>query len=523
MKLAKLHAKNNFAFAILAGNIFADPDRATDSEKLDAAKLLSGDIEVPCPTYFALGSRALPAAVSQRLKSNQGEVCPNLSILSMSFKTSEGFKIVAVGGVHADVSEDATDPYSATYTDQYVGSAKEFKEADLLITSDWPADVRTGSRALYAGESPMGISSISELCASIKPRYHFTTSDAIYEREPYFHPGPPPRPVTRFLSLAPLNNAQKHKAMYAFSLEPSATPPERMPEGCTALPFAGSKKRKLDSQQDSYNQFRYGNGNSNVRPYEERDYRGGKRRRNDPKRSECYFCLSGNDHGTHMITSIGEDVYMTVAKGPLSTKQTFPGLNHPMNMLIIPLTHAPTSAAIPDLEIRQKTIAEMKRYRDSLHSMIASKSTKGADGEAQLGAVTWEISRSSGVHLHWQFLPVPVDMIKRGLIEAAFDVEAENLKYPKFAKTEAKVAEAEEGDYFKAMIWSESVQKDIVMPLDKGLRFDLQFGRRVLGKLFKLEDRIHWKDCQQTEQEESADADAFKEMFEQYDFSLHEE
>ena len=124
------------------------------------------------------------------------------------------------------------------------------------------------------------------------------------------------------------------------------------------------------------------------------------------------------------------------------------------------------------------------------------------------------------MHIHWQFLPMPVNLIKNDIIEAAFDAEAELQKLPKFAKTAAEIEEAEEGDYFKAMIWSESKQKEIVLPLERGARFDLQFGRRVLGKLLGLERRAHWKDCAQSTAEETADADAFKEMFKQYDFSL---
>ena len=154
-----------------------------------------------------------------------------------------------------------------------------------------------------------------------------------------------------------------------------------------------------------------------------------------------------------------------------------------------------------------------------MQSMLIER-TKGADGRSQLGAVTWEISRGGGVHLHWQFMPVPVDLIERGLVEAAFDVEAENSSYPKFVKKIQDMEEAEEDDFLKVMIWSETLRKEMVLPLDKTFRFDLQFGRRVLGKLLGLQARTHWKDCTQTQAEEQADADAFKEAFKAFDFSL---
>ncbi|KAK1036542.1 hypothetical protein LTR33_016334 [Friedmanniomyces endolithicus] len=164
----------------------------------------------------------------------------------------------------------------------------------------------------------------------------------------------------------------------------------------------------------------------------------------------------------------------------------------------------------------------MQQYRAALQSMLVEKS-KGEDGLAKLGAVTWEISRNSGVHLHWQFLPVPVDMVRQGLVEAGFDQEAANLNYPKFVKGFKEMEEIEEGNFFKVTIWSEALRKEMVMPLDGDFRFDLQFGRRVLGKLLGLEQRTHWKDCGQTVAEETADAEVFKGVFKKFDFGLEEE
>ena len=154
--------------------------------------------------------------------------------------------------------------------------------------------------------------------------------------------------------------------------------------------------------------------------------------------------------------------------------------------------------------------------------MLATVSNNES-GRSKLGAVTWEISRSGGVHLHWQFLPVPVDHIQKGLVEAAFDVEAENLSYPKFVKDVKVMPEVEEGDYFKVTIWSEALSKDMVLPLDKGFRFSLQFGRTVLAKLLGLENRMDWRACVQSKVEEEADATKLKEVFKEFDFSLEGE
>nr|OQO32136.1 hypothetical protein B0A51_00979 [Rachicladosporium sp. CCFEE 5018] len=513
-KLAGLQAKQNFAFVIVAGDLFADQDSTSEAENYEVKKLMKGEITVPVTTYFAIGRRELPEDVVSHLKEHDGELCPNLFALGRKgrVKTSEGFSIVAVGGAHTD-GDVANHPYAALYTTKDASSAKGYNDADILVTSEWPSAVRYASAAGREIKPAVSADSIAELCTALKPRYHFSTGDAYFEREPFFHVSDPPRPITRFVSLAEFGNTEKRKWMYAFSFEPSASPPTVMPEGTTASPFTQGKKRKLDSQAESFNTHRFANGNGG----DQYGGRGGKRmRRAPPKPTECYFCLSFNQDAAHMITAIGEQVYLTTSKGPLPLKDTYPEIGFPGHVLIIPVDHAPTLSAFSN-ETRDAVTSEMIAMKDGLQKMIASKS-RDADGHARLGAVTWEISKSSGVHLQWQFLPIAASMIQSGVIEAAFVAEAENSEYStKFLSSTTEIAEAEKYDYFKVMIWSEGLRKDILLPLDQSFRFDLQFGRRVLGKLLGLEPRTHWKDCPQSKAEEEADAEVMKEAFKEFD------
>jgi hypothetical protein len=210
----------------------------------------------------------------------------------------------------------------------------------------------------------------------------------------------------------------------------------------------------------------------------------------------------------------------------------------------------------------------MHRYRDALHQMLAH-TAKGT-----LGAATWEVSRAGGIHAHWQFLPVPRDLIEKGLVDAAFRVEAENERYPPFETEDeggaaseagagsvvgaegnaadgvadgAKAQSKERSDYFRVWLWTPpspsstpstsmipsteqqppsqprpSTTKVLTLPLDGSFRFDLQFGRRVLAKLLGLEERLNWKDCAQGIEEETSDARAFKGGFERFDFTVEE-
>lgn len=529
-KLSTLQSRQQFAFALIAGNLFAEPDNTSPEEAPDLAKLAKGEIEVPVTTYFSIGRRPLPDTVIEKLNSSDGELCPNLIAMGRKgrVKTSEGFNIVAIGGSH-HAGDEPMDQYAAHYSDKDASSAKGYNDADILVTSEWPAGVRDGSKAAFNTAAPPSSEALSDLCTALKPRYHFSTSESFWEREPFFHQADPPRPITRFLSLAPFGNASKSKWIYAFSLEPSAEPPQALPTETTASPFLLTRKRKaLDTQQDAYNSLRFSNNDHADRPRGGRGGHNKRRRAGPPDPAECYFCLSNPQCESHMIGSIGEEAYLTTAKGPLPLPATFPDLGplFPGHCLIIPVSHTPTLAAIDDPASRARLSAEMQKYRTSLHNMLASLSSKnptneeGDDEHARLGAVTWEISRSGGVHTHWQFLPVPSDLVTRGLVEAGFVAEAENSAYPtKFATSAADIAAAEEGDFFKVMLWSESVRKEMVLPLDATFRFDLQFGRRVLGKLLGLEARTHWKDCGQSRAEEEAECEALKEVFAPFDLT----
>lgn len=131
--------------------------------------------------------------------------------------------------------------------------------ADILLTTLWPADVRRGSKIeLPVGAvSPAGQDYISSLCATLRPRYHFSSSEFFYEREPFFHnptpDAPDAKPLTRFISIASYGNLEKQKALYAFTLQPIADTTAVLPMGTTASPFIprgsrGAKRQSLDPE-----------------------------------------------------------------------------------------------------------------------------------------------------------------------------------------------------------------------------------------------------------------------------------
>ena len=418
--------------------------------------------------------------------------------------------------------------------------------AEILITSHWPTKLRSGSKVTVPdnAQTPRTEQCVADLCSKIKPRYHFSISDDLFfEREPFFHltedGKPDPGAITRFVSLAPFGNSSKQKWLYAFTIDPNAPTATTITPGTTASPFLTnnanqSMKRERDGwQTEVYSRYSNGNGGDHYRPTKR-----SRGPRHQPTPQECFFCLSNPNLATHLITSIGTDVYLTIAKGPLPTDKTFPSLGCPAHILIIPLVHAPTFKAFTEPESRISTYKEMQRYRRCLQNLLIDRC------KDTVGAITFEISRADGVHVHWQFLPVPADTIKKGLVEAAFKVEAENLKYPAFKAIEINDGTVESTDFFRVWIWrseegeaggadaanggeddlsgTRGKEKSLVLSLPPEIRFDLQFGRRVIAKLLGLEKRMNWRDCPQTEEEEKKDANAFKAVFRKFDFALEE-
>lgn len=65
-KLTTLHSKNSFSFAIIAGNLFAQ-----DEDEGTVARLLSGEIKVPLPTYFTVGTTPLPPQVIECVEKDE--------------------------------------------------------------------------------------------------------------------------------------------------------------------------------------------------------------------------------------------------------------------------------------------------------------------------------------------------------------------------------------------------------------------------------------------------------------------
>ena len=508
-KLAALHAKNNFAFAVLVGDVFgASPDALS----IDA--LLRNEIPLALPTYFTLGTHELPASIRERVESNNGEVCENLFFLGKkgSLKTNEGIRIVAVGGTW-DASLIAGGAGESTqwlpfYTAADIASLKGQNYADVLISTDWPAGVEKHAAAAPVAHGK-GSEPLADLARALRPRYHFCAGgDVFYEREPYRNDmrrneSAEDRRVTRFYSLADWGNAAKSKAIFAFSID--ITTPSTSAANSTASPYpeqaeAGGARKRAAGAEGTFFWGDHTSGGQHQHQHKRRNHQP----RPPPGPENCFFCLSYPQLEKHLIVSIGDESYLTTAKGPLTSPATNPDtLPFSAHILIIPFSHTPTIPLIEDPESRAQTLAEMKRYKSALEKMLASR---GA------GAVTFEIRRRNGVHAHWQVVPLKTELLEA--VDTAFDAAG---KFEDVEVGEDGSDVNEDGDAFTYWVSGREGARALRLGADE--YFDLQFGRRVLAGVLGT-GGVNWRDCVLGLEEEKKDAAAFKEAFKEFDFSL---
>ena len=568
-KLAKVQQKQNFSFAVVVGDLFRDA--STDDEREEVDALLGGSIAVPLPTYFSVGEVSLPQPVAERLDVAD-EVCPNLFYLGRkgTVKTSEGIRIVALGGrlvehdtsgpksgyrivggsqpqnearstastLLPDLESNNISKYDPYYTVADARGLQGAHTAHILITNQFPFNILQGSRQQIPDAVRIKGSHqcLSDLCATLKPRYHFSSCpEAYFEREPFFHPAEYEsmdfEPITRFMSFASYANSSKdNKWLSAFKIDPSGPPSDALDK--TSTPFSrslspGSRKRHaLPDQADSYSHH---NGGSVS-------HRAHRRRQPAGARIEgCFFCLTDPEAKTHLVAAIGDPAYITVPKGPLPLSSSFPSLGFPGHMLVVPDHHTEDSLSMP---LRPEAEAEteyqeMQRFRKAMYKMLQER------GASSLGAVCWEANRSRVRHQHWQFCPVATDQVTSGLVEAAFKLDRENNEYALFQPCDPDSRLDQRAEYFRVWIWSppprpsnpveaanqvngedaEGREKSMFFPLPSNQKFDIQFGRKVMAKILKLDHRSDWRNAQQTEEEEERDKEAFQRAFKAFDFT----
>lgn len=535
-KISKLHAKQDFAIALIVGDVFGEGAEADD----ELEGLLNGSISVPLPTYFSIGNSSLPTRVIEKLDSSD-EVCPNLIFLGRkgTFTTSDGIRIVSLGGrLVQDAGAESTtfgkfDPF---FRDSEARALHGAHSAHILLTNQWPANVaRLSNIEVPDGiDKESGAQPIANLCLALKPWYHFSsTPSAAWEREPFRQPDEygslQEATVTRFKSAAGVSTPTK-EWVSAFSLDTSRPP--AAPQ-TTEVPFLrGSPPRKRAAlHEDGGDRSRYGEGHNDRRKF--------KRQRNVDS-SDCFMCLNKPGFKTHMVVSIGDESLLTILRGPLPLPSTFPELSFSGHVMIIPHYHAADELAQGRRTAEEVAVefGEMTRFRKALANMIGAKSG------GKLGTVCWEVNRTGIRHFHWQLMAAQAEQIRKGLVEAAFKILREKRKHLPFEDCDPDQQLKQRSDYFRVWTWVPSanpveqadehvnggedsgVTKSMFFPLPASEQgFYIWFGREVMAGILQLEDRVNWKsalhpDENEEQKIEEQEAAGLRQDFAEFDFAM---
>ncbi|CAG8637791.1 3993_t:CDS:2, partial [Dentiscutata heterogama] len=219
----------------------------------------------------------------------------------------------------------------------------------------------------------------------------------------------------------------------------------------------------------------------------------------------CWFCLSNPKTARHLIVSVGNDLYLSLAKGSLidtqnSSASIVPGGGH---VLLVAIVHYPTfrEASLDD-QINMK--AEMDKYKWSLNRFYQ---------EYGAGMVSFEVSffRRKQYHYHVQIVPVPFEHDSEKIRKAFIDeAKSDELKFHEVQGS----LEIVPVNYFKVDLPDGT---SLIHEVGAKEQFDVQYGRKVLCKLLGSPERINWRECILSDELETQDAENFKKAFTKYD------
>ncbi|XP_058666639.1 CWF19-like protein 1 isoform X1 [Ammospiza nelsoni] len=514
-RVRAIQAKSGrFDMLLCVGNFFGSTSEAEWAEYRTGAK------KAPIPTYV-LGANS-PDTLSYFPDVSGCELAENITYLGRRgvYSGCSGLQIAYLSGTEAQQQPEPAHCFSAKDVAELKTSllaTPNFRGVDILLTSPWPRDVGTfGNSAGEIDTKKCGSRLVADLAASLKPRYHFAALEkTYYERLPYRNHmvlQETPQHVTRFIALADVGNTSKKKYLYAFSIVPmsSMDPAElvKQPQDVTENPYrklrkeAPKSKAPLSAEEEPACQFFF---DLNKHQGRKRPSEGKERGDSQPKQAKkppqptgpCWFCLASPEVEKHLVVSIGTHCYLALAKGGLS----------PDHVLILPIGHYQSV-----VDLSSEVLEEVTKYKAALKEFFRSKGKR---------YVLFERNYRSQ-HLQLQVIPVPLDLctsedIKEAFITQAQEQQIELLEIPEHSDL-AQVAQPGVPYFYVELDTGEKLFHRI-----RG-RFPLQFGREVLASeaLLAQPQRADWRQCAAQRPEEAAQARAFRQAFEPFDFSLRD-
>lgn len=376
-------------------------------------------------------------------------------------------------------------------------ASKEF--IDILISN-----ITGKAVSLFTTMKAPGNSLIDEIMKAKRPQYHITTeADKSYIDLQPFAWGDKSinSQITRYYNLPSFRPDSKEKWILAF---------------------------KLDAGRD-FNDLSDKNFNLGENPYlvEPKKRKALEANPTNPKKaktvdtSTCHFCFSNPNVEDHMIISIGNASYLTVAKGPLSVARG--DMNFSGHSLIIPIDHMPKLIK----SSKNPAFIEIQKFEEGIAKMNYCS--------FDMSTISFEIQSSKSIHYHKQVVPIPKFLITKfeNALERQIHISNERgngeLNFQRYEDPDSeeylKLVENEDVNYLQFTVYETDNKKPTIYlsTFDISERLDLQFGRRTLAFILNLPKRVKWDSpiCKQSKEAELKEAQLFQKAFKKYDFSAH--
>jgi hypothetical protein len=550
-RVEQLHASSAgpFDLVLCVGRFFATPSGAqlADDSKAIALQQLSdyvaGFRHVPLPTYFIAGpdeDRFLPGTREQ--------LAPNLFYLGrFGIARLRGLRVAYVSGQFG-AAPDACSPFLRSGFDSLVATwASDVRRGvDVLLTNEWPRHLLAGvpdaalPPAMAAADAgAVGVDGVVGVARALKPRYHFApaVNGAFYLRPPYANRASAAdfgrTHVTRFVALAPADNADKQKYVYAINVTPIEAMDDaavnEVPANSTQSPFvladapvaasvatvptlpilptvpssnlgfvrsgaaqqAAPQKRSLpDVRAARFADVRYeaqaargGGGGEHVQ----------KRARVQQAARPCWFCLKSPDVEKHLIVSVASDTYVALPKGGLVDD----------HLLVVAIDHVQKRADMSDAGQ-----AEVDKYKQSCARYFASIEREPLFYERF-------VLLHNEAHMHIQVVPMPLGSADAA--RGAFLAAAAQRGITLLADTKPETLG---GQYLHVELADGT---SLTQSVGVAAQSDIQFARRVCAELLGKPEAADWKKCAVDKQAETALCGAVRKRFAPFDFSLPHE
>ncbi|KAI3389487.1 hypothetical protein SNEBB_004224 [Seison nebaliae] len=518
-KVRRLMKKNSFDLLFCVGESYNEKESSLSQliEQLQSE-------EAPLMTYII-------ALSSQSIHHNM-EIADNIILLTNNgiLKCASGLIVAYLDGLE----------HKSQYDIEQIRKLEEdssiYNSIHLLLTTDWPRYIDNGTTIDESINldfvEEKGSDLIARLLINLSPQYHFVSGRNVYwERIPFFSANDErtSNVYTRFISLASLNNEEKRKAIYAFTinleekqLNISSNCPTPNPFDINRVMRCNKTFELLTSNETISNDQYFFDSTQTTKEektkekeeiqmirknYEPLISHSKRKADHSDSQQNCWFCLSSPMVEKHLIFHLGISIYMALAKGQLCEE----------HWLLMPIKHLSSSAFSEQEIIDELECTKLKLinyYNKTHHCIFFERSLKSYHFQVQFVPVV-KCPELTEDEIEKRILKICRDKFEVDLQPLTVTTTFANYMSEYYESQREFVLQTKRRDdidhetffskfYFHLQI---NGKKHLMINLhwknEMNKNFPLQLGRIICCDLLKIDEKkSDWKSCIQDEEDE---------------------